>query len=181
MRLFIGIDLPPEAKQQLSHFQSELKKLGVSGYWKSTDNFHLTLEFLGETEAAAVKKLGAAMISAARGKKPFSLYLEGIGGFPSLWRPHTLWTAVKGDIQDLTVLQKDLHQALLQSGFSLENRPYKPHLTLASRPVLGNSDLASLQSNKLAKFTVKEIVLFESAVIRGKRTYSGLVKTPLGE
>lgn len=179
MRLFIGIDLPKELKQALLNFQHELKGLGLQGAWKSPDNFHLTLEFLGELNCSAVTKLNEIIRSVVKNYPPFSLKLGGLGAFPSLKRPHTLWTSLMGDFSELNGLRAELHTQLRQNEFQLEERSFKPHITLASRPQIGSIDLSAIQSRELGEFLVTEVVLFESKVIQGKRMYLDLSRTSL--
>lgn len=180
MRLFIGIELPSELKESLVQFQKELKSLGVSGSWKSQENFHVTLEFLGELEREKIALLNEILSRAAKDNQPFKLSLGGIGAFPSFERPHTLWTALGGSLNDLNRLRDEIHNDLSKSGFTLENRQFKPHITLASRPSLENANLSTILTKMLGEFTVNEVALFESSVIRGKRTYIVLHYASLG-
>ncbi|WP_425801022.1 RNA 2',3'-cyclic phosphodiesterase [Desulfitobacterium sp. Sab5] len=179
MRLFIGIDLPKELKQALLNFQHELKALGFQGAWKSPDNFHLTLEFLGELDSGNVTKLNETITSVVNNYHPFALKLAGLGAFPSFKRPHTLWTSLQGSIGELNRLRAELYDLLRKNGFILEERPFKPHITLASRPQLEDIDLSAVQSRELGGFSVTEVILFESKVIRGKRMYLDLSRTNL--
>lgn len=174
MRLFVGIELSGELKQTLLEFQSKLKELGVRGLWKSVENFHITLEFLGEIDPNAVPLLKEVLSKGTKNIKPFNLYLGGVGAFPSFRRPHTLWTAVGGDLKELQRLRDDVHLELSKNGFELEERKFKPHITLASRPVLDDIDLSAIQSIKLGEFLVEDVILFESRAVRGKRVYTDL-------
>jgi len=176
MRLFVGVDLPAEIKQTLLKFQSELRYLGVNGFWKSLDNFHLTLEFLGELEPDKISALTETLTNVASNYRPFGLTIGGLGVFPSLRQPHTLWTEVSGSITELNRLRSDLHHALKIKGFELDERQFKPHITLASRPKLDNIDFSVVQSKMLGTFMVGEAVLFESRAIRGKRVYTDLYR-----
>jgi len=180
MRLFVGIDLPKNIKQNILNFQSELRQMGIDGFWKSVDNFHLTLEFLGESDPGGIPKITEVLQKAAGNRKPFILQLGGIGGFPSLKRPHTLWTAVTGNVTELHGLRADIHSGLLHIGFELEERPYSPHMTLASHPKIMCSDFLVSQTKQLGEFNVNDVKLFESVVIRGKRTYPVLAELQLG-
>jgi len=112
MRLFVGIDLPAEVKQTLLKFQSELRYLGVDGSWKSLDNFHVTLEFLGELELDRVSVLTDILKKVASNYKPFELTIGGLEAFPSLKKAHTIWTAVNGNLAELNRLKYDLHHEL---------------------------------------------------------------------
>lgn len=179
MRLFIGVDLPVQLKQALLEFQSELRLLGVEGSFKSQDNFHITLEFLGEIDESKVSLLTDTIARAAGHYKTFDLTLIGLGAFPSFKRPHTLWTAVDGCLTELNSLREELHRELKSKGFELDDRQFKPHITLASRPRTDFIDFSSISSKKLGEFSVREVVLFDSRALRGKRVYTGLFRAPL--
>lgn len=179
MRLFIGIDLPEELKKALLAFQSELKEMGVKGSWKAQENLHITLEFLGELEPRTLPILTETLTQVVRNHQPFSLNVGGLGAFPSFKRPHTVWTSISGGLMELNELKDELHYELALKGFGLEDRTFKPHLTLASRPELADLDLSSAQTKKLGEFHVEEVVLFESKAIHGKRIYTDLVRARL--
>jgi len=83
MRLFVGVDLPAEIKQVLLEFQSELRLLGVNGSFKSQDNFHITLEFLGELDYNKIPELIETLTKVVSNYKPFEINIVGIGAFPS--------------------------------------------------------------------------------------------------
>lgn len=179
MRLFIGIDLPGEIKQTLLEFQSELRHHGVDGLWKSEENFHITLEFLGELDYNALPIITETLSKGVCKHTHFRLNIGGLGAFPSFKRPHTLWTGVGGSLSELDQLRDEIHVELTRNGFILEDRKFKPHITLASRPKLCNIDLSVFHTKKLVEFIVKEVVLFESRAIGGKRTYMNLFSTSL--
>jgi 2'-5' RNA ligase len=181
MRTFIGIDLPVQVKQNLLILQSELKQLGIKGFWKHQDNFHITLEFLGEVEPGKIAVIENILAKTASNHNKFALKLNGLGAFPSLTRPHTLWTAINGDIKRLYNLQRDIHLELLSHGFSLDKRPFKPHISLASRPEFRSLDLEMYMNKLLAEIAVTDIVLFESRVTGGKRSYPHLFEAKLSD
>ncbi|OLN32830.1 RNA 2',3'-cyclic phosphodiesterase [Desulfosporosinus metallidurans] len=179
MRLFIGIELPDAIKQTLLEFQSELRHHGVDGLWKSEENFHITLEFLGELDHNALPIITETLSKGVRKHSRFMLSIGGLGAFPSFKRPHTLWTGVGGSLSELDQLRDEIHTELAKNGFILEDRKFKPHITLASRPKLYDIDLSVFHTKKLGEFIVKEVVLFESRAIGGKRTYMNLYSTSL--
>jgi len=176
MRLFVGVDLPAEIKQVLLEFQSELRLLGVNGSFKSQDNFHITLEFLGELDYNKIPELIETLTKVVSNYKPFEINIVGIGAFPSFKQPHTLWTAVNGSLTELNKLRDDLHRELKNKGFVLDERQFKPHITLASRPKLENIDFSVFHAKRLGEFMVTEVVIFESRTIAGKRVYADLYK-----
>ena len=50
MRLFIAIQLSDEMKKSVISTMHELKKAGVKGSYVPSQNLHVTLAFIGETE-----------------------------------------------------------------------------------------------------------------------------------
>ena len=179
MRLFIGIDLPGEIKQTLLEFQSELRHHGVDGLWKSEENFHITLEFLGELDHNALPIITETLSKGVSNHTRFRLNIGGLGAFPSFKRPHTLWTGVGGCLNELSLLRDEIHFELAKNSFVLEDRKFNPHITMASRPKLEDIDLSVFLTKKLGEFIVGEVVLFESRAIGGKRTYMNLFSTSL--
>ena len=123
LRLFVGIEFPPELKLRLS-----LLCTGVPGArWLDPGNFHLTLRFIGEIgeDVAADVDEALARLKARR----FNLQLAGTGVFGG-GRPHALWVGVERD-PDLIKLHDKIEQALIRVGLAPEPRKFAPHVTLA--------------------------------------------------
>ena len=179
MRLFVGIDLPNEIKHTLIELQCELRRLGINASWKSPENFHITLEFLGELDASNIQALTETLNKVAKNHRTFKVNIGGLGGFPTIKQPHTLWTAVGGSLRKLHQLQNNIHIELAKCGFVLEKRRFKPHISLASRPNLKGIDLSEVHSWKLGEFMVLEVVLYESRNINGKIIYKDLYRVSL--
>jgi 2'-5' RNA ligase len=131
IRAFIAIELSEEVKQALKKLQSHLKSdTRASVRWTDPDGTHLTLQFLGNIDAAMTGQITAAMESAARGIHPFHLSVSGLGVFPGQTRVRVVWVGLKGDLETLAQLQKRIGAALSPLGFTPEARAFTPHLTL---------------------------------------------------
>jgi 2'-5' RNA ligase len=123
LRLFVGIEFPPELKLRLS-----LLCTGVAGAkWVDPGNLHLTLRFIGEIgeDLAADVDEALAQLKVRR----FILQLAGTGVFGGN-RPHALWVGVERD-PGLMQLHDKIEQALVRVGLMPEPRRYAPHVTLA--------------------------------------------------
>lgn len=123
LRLFVGIEFPPELKLRLS-----LLCTGVAGArWVDPGNLHLTLRFIGEIDEALAADVDAAL---ARLKaRRFALQLAGTGVFGGN-RPHALWVGVERS-PELIALRDKIEQALVRVGLEPEGRRFAPHVTLA--------------------------------------------------
>ncbi len=128
-RLFIAIDLSPEARQALAQVQGKLKSAGAVR-WTKPQQIHLTLQFLGNTPAAQVEAITHALQRKVSPLSPFTLTLNGVGVFPNLKRPRIIWVGVTGKEDALKALHRAVISATQTVGFQAEKRPFKPHLTI---------------------------------------------------
>src|SRR4051794_41865041 len=75
LRLFVGIEFPPELKLHLS-----LLETGIPGAkWVDAGNLHLTLRFIGEVDEGVAADIDEAL-ARVRARR-FALQLAGTGAF----------------------------------------------------------------------------------------------------
>jgi 2'-5' RNA ligase len=123
LRLFVGIEFPPELKLRLSLLQS-----GVAGArWVDPGNLHLTLRFIGEIDEGTAADVDEALLRIKA--RPFSVHLAGVGIFGGE-KLRQLWVGVERE-PALSTLQSKIELALIRIGLPPEPRKYVPHVTLA--------------------------------------------------
>ena len=126
-RLFFGIAVPTKPRRALQAASHALS-LPIAARPVQTVNFHLTLAFLG---LVAEHRLPCIVRAAQRiDGRGFELRLDHLGHWP---RPRVLWAAPLQPPEELRALVHALQQQLRHCGFSPEQRPYQPHLTLARK------------------------------------------------
>ena len=162
MRLFIAIPLPPDITRALSAARVALEAHGAAGKFVPRENYHVTLHFLGETDA--LKDITDAMHEAVRDIRPFVLRLKEYGSFKTDGS-HTGFVNVSCDSEELNRLYESLESALWERGFSKNRGRLTPHITLG-RKVEGDEGFV-LPPQKAA-FTANAVVLYESASVRGQ-------------
>ena len=170
MRLFIAIEFPEDIQKALRSADTEIRCACAQGNFPREENAHLTLCFLGETAGERLADVKAAMESVS--SSPLSLQVTHMGRFRSR-EGDTLYRAVEGG-EALYSLQHALCQALIRRGFSLEERRYTPHLTVARRAVLRESAALRELSARLptVEFTARYMTLLRSEQIDGRRVYT---------
>src|SRR5262245_8426922 len=129
-RLFIAVEVGPDARAELAAAQSRLKRGALPVRWVAPEAIHLTLHFLGETDVARLDQLGAAIRAALAGQTKMALRLDSAGAFPNLRRPSVIWAGVDGATAMLERSQTAIGAALEALGLPRETRPFRAHLTL---------------------------------------------------
>lgn len=167
MRIFIAIDLSPEIKAQLASVVKLLKPFSSNIKWVAPENYHLTLKFIGEVEEQKVEIIRQVLEKVVQGHRAFSLSVKGAGSFPAgQSRMRVIWIGLHSG-PELYSLQADLEEALSREGFSREDRPFSPHLTIgrARQPQKQEKlkiELDRLGQKEFGMMEVREIELFQS-------------------
>ncbi|WP_434752529.1 RNA 2',3'-cyclic phosphodiesterase [Paenibacillus amylolyticus] len=167
-RLFIAVRLP-ESVQQFLHMQTQLirNKLDFRK-WTDHRDYHITLQFLGDTLMSDVGHLRTALHAVAADFHSFDLQLSDWGTFGLEKTPKVLWRGVNGDIERLHLLQKHILNATKSLGFEAELRPYHPHVTVARKylgylPGMDNYGLTQLVTEHVShgnSWSVEGFVLY---------------------
>ncbi len=172
LRLFIVINFTDEIKDNLSGLVQELKKNTVRGHFTRKENFHLTLAFIGETKDLdhAIESVSNAVLK--RKLSPFYLSFGGFGRFKGR-DGDIYWIRVEQN-PVLTELNKALVNELKHFEFKVDEKEFKPHLTLGRGIVLRQGysirDFEKLISPMAMK--ADRVGLMKSERIAGKLVYT---------
>lgn len=170
IRLFIALNFNKEVKAQINEVIDRVKFNSVQGKFVNEEHMHLTLEFLGEIQRNRLDLIKEIMDGLEFGR--FTLQLTKVGYFK---RPEgsIYWIGVKEN-DTLFGLQKKLHNSLLDKGFELEDREYKPHITLGRKVKLKdgyNTDELKDIVEKI-EIDISKVDLMKSEFINGKLIHS---------
>lgn len=170
MRLFIAINFKDLIKKEIEGIIKEVKKSSLQGRFVSNEYLHLTLEFLGEIPDNRIEKIKGTMDGIDF--KPFNMELDNLGFFKRK-DGDIYWLGIKHN-EELLKLQSKLHESLIKEGFKLENRPYRPHITLGRKVKMDNGfhKEGLLNQIKDINIEVDKIDLMKSEHISGKLVYS---------
>ena len=163
MRLFVAVEISPEVKASLQMAMDALRRQGTGNFTRP-ENLHLTLAFIGETARVKAAVSAIQEVEAAA----FSFTLSGIGRFGDLY-----WAGVAPS-PALAELEKQVSNLLQSQGFSLENRLFRPHLTLcrAFRPKEGfDRKVAEIALGNPVCW-VDRVRLMASSRFHGRLTYT---------
>jgi len=177
MRLFVALDLPWEIKEELSDLSFNL----IGARWVPTDNFHLTLRFIGEASRLQAEEIDLALAT-LRGRS-FAFSLSGMGWFEKAGRVSALWVGVERNEQ-LSKLQSKVETALYRVGLPGDRRRFTPHVTLARMDVPVTLGLTQfVQANNLyrsAPIRADNVTLFSSFLGKDQPIYTPEAEYALG-
>lgn len=139
-RLFTALEIPRDASLSLS-----LLRGGLPGArWIDTENYHITLRFIGDVEGHVADEIANAL---DRVRRPsFSLTLSGVGAFGSK-KPHSVYAAVAPS-PELFALQAEIERICQRLGLPPDPRKFVPHVTLARLRNTSPQDLARYLSSR---------------------------------
>jgi 2'-5' RNA ligase len=187
MRLFVAIHPPPEAVADLAAQVARLPiglaaAAGTRVRLADPADAHVTLAFLGEVEADRLPAVRDALDRAAgpcRGPVPPRLRF-GRGGRFGRGRSTVLWVDVLGEVERLRTLTGRIRDELRDAGLPHDDRPFRPHLTIA-RP----GDRMDVEEDQIAlngylgpRWPATEMVLVRSHLGPDRR-YDHLAAWPL--
>lgn len=180
-RIFIGLPIESESALQLAETWRNDRPLNQNRLiWVSPDNWHITLYFLGDTQEFIIELLQQLIEESFSQTPAFTTQLIGTGLFPNNHHPKVLWLGIE-NLQLLMSGYLHLGDLLRNNGLSLDNKPLKPHLTLARIRNLNyraafESMLKGYQNYNFGNIAINRVTLYESTL-----TPNGPVYTPLFE
>lgn len=187
IRSFIALNLTADIHRQLDEIIQSLKQQTTIVRWVPSQNIHLTLKFLGDVSLANIETLQRVLAGEAARHAPFTFTVSGFGAFPNTRWPRVLWVGVQAPAA-LTAAQHGIEAETQRLGYTGEERPFSPHLTLGR--VSNNASpqearrlsdaLTQVKIGELGQVMVKSVYLYRSDLNPGGATYTPLASFPLG-
>jgi 2'-5' RNA ligase len=184
-RLFVAIDLSDDTRRAIA---TEQKRLAAAlrdmkaVRWVQPAQMHVTLVFLGEVEDARTPSVVEAAGRAVE-MPAFDPTFEGVGVFPPRGAPRALWVGVGAGSAELITLRQEIAERLALPGVELEDRPFRPHLTLGRWRTSRSSDrrrtMAVARPGPIARVHVECATLYQSRLLAAGPTYTVLARANL--
>jgi RNA 2',3'-cyclic 3'-phosphodiesterase len=198
-RLFVAVPLPAEAMRAVAALVEGVRATdgaalvgpsttggrGNDVRWVRLDGLHVTLRFIGPTLDPLHEAVGQAVEEVGSAARPFDIRLSGAGAFPYPDRPRALWIGITDGAAELAGLAAALGAALERRGWPRDERPFRPHLTVArsdgvrAGPRLARALIAASSGLSIA-WPARSVVLFESLTGGGPARYVPLLEVPFG-
>ncbi|MGE8078669.1 RNA 2',3'-cyclic phosphodiesterase [Peribacillus loiseleuriae] len=163
---FYALTLPDETKEFLKQTSERIKSEFAFKKWLHQDDYHITLAFLGdapeEMRQKSLEFVNDALTEASR----IDLQLDNIGIFGNVETPRILWAGMNPSEQ-LSNLRKKVYVACEEACFTLDKKPFKPHITLARKFIENAFQLHRMQeladiSNRAHRFQGATVTLYQT-------------------
>lgn len=168
MRVFYAVTFQEETKEKLIEYKNLVSNNSVKGRFTNKKNFHLTLEFIGEVDEKELSLLTNILYKLQN--PPKELITSYIGSFKRRDK-EIIWLGIEEN-KELITLQRNLRNLLINNGFKIENRKYKPHITIGREIVTKGPIDKNIFSP--IKIPIASIALMESKRFNGQLVYEPL-------
>ena len=188
-RAFVAVPLDESTTRAVSAQIDRLRRLSKAVAWVPSRNLHLTLRFLGDQTEEQLAEVLPALEEAASGTPTFTLGFKGLGAFPKLDRPRTLWVGISDGAPEVQRLQGRVAASLERRGVPIEARVWQAHLTIGrvtGGKRGGREGMPELRSavmrgatTPFGKMPVAAIVLMRSDLFSSGARYTSIASVAL--
>ena len=182
MRVFLAVPGDPDWVASAREFGARWRPVLPPASWTKPESWHLTLRFLGEIEETAAARFAEALTAEAAIPEA-ALPPGGPVVFPPHGRPRVagIGFAPGAGVDALAAVARTAERAARAIGCEPEDRPYRPHVTLARmRESWGREAVETFREAAAAwsfpAWRAQSVVLYASRL-----DPSGAVHTPLRE
>lgn len=130
MRLFVAVDLPEAVKGSLDAAVVPLRAALPPARWVRPGLFHLTLAFIGESDAARVPALSQALREKLEQEGGFRAHFSGFGSFPNAGAVRVLWAGLEPSVRFVRLAEL-VQDSVRAAGCASDDKPFRSHVTLA--------------------------------------------------
>jgi RNA 2',3'-cyclic 3'-phosphodiesterase len=177
-RFFIALPFESAVKEFLQPVYEDLSRYGTLLKVVPTDNYHITLKFLGNIEKSRADTVIEGFNESEFALRGVPVSIKGLGAFPRVKNPSILWMGIEGDIDALSGINERIEEFCSGLGFEKDERRFRPHLTIA-RVRKGRSPNSKLKeyleenrNREFGKTVFNRIVLYESVLKENGPVYS---------
>ena len=181
IRSFIAIPISKPIKDTIQSITQILQQKcpSKSIKWVETNNIHLTIKFLGDSELISLNRLAKQIHNNLDKMKSFNLAFSKFGAFPSLRNPRVLWLGCQINEQ-ITDLYKLIDHICAENRFMSDSKPLSPHITigrvknpLSEKESLQLNDvMTSFRTVDLGSQQINNFFLYKSVLKSGGPIYS---------
>lgn len=170
--------IPVHGLSALEEWMDYLKRLAIPGRikWNNHGQWHLTLKFIGDVDETELVCLRSSLQDYLADCFTGEVTFAGTGFFGSRDNPKVLWAGTK-ESEWLNDLKERVEQGVSVLDLPYDDRPFRPHLTIARIKSLKESSRLMEETDIKKSITwgaqeVNEVVLYRSRLTSNGPVYS---------
>ena len=177
-RTFLAVEIAEHTRRALAGVAENLDTAGATIRFVAPRNLHVTLNFLGDVDDGPLRRVCDTAADVAAGVAPFEFSVCGLTPGPPKGRLRMIWADVHDPSGCLADVQERLAAALETLGFPRENRPYRPHLTVARIKYAPDDRRLRAEIERFAAEAFGTQPATQVTVFTSERTPAGPIYTP---
>ncbi|CAM3969137.1 RNA 2',3'-cyclic phosphodiesterase [Mesobacillus thioparans] len=180
---FYALELPWEVKEVFKSKMEHLQEEFPFKTWVHPQDLHITLAFLGNAPDDKIKVASERIEAVMKLRTSFDININHLGIFGRSDAPRIFWAGLE-ESQELKEVRQDVFSACLGAGFTLEKRPFSPHITIARKwngeAAFSSATLESVNPfiNKEFSFQAGRVVLYKTHLGKSPK-YEPIKQFPL--
>ena len=175
MRSFVAIEISNvNVINSIKKFQSEIN---IKASPVNSNNFHFTLQFLGEISEELTQKIILALRTIKFSR--FVVNLKGVGFFPRAKSPKIIWIGTDENGGNMLIQLSKKIEKLLEPLGLFSDKSFKPHITIFRIKKKTKDITKELENKNTVNFGMQEITsikLKKSKLTPNGPIYSDIVE-----
>lgn len=184
IRAFLALGLDSTSLRRVARVADRLRmgSGAPSATWAPPARMHVTLKFMGELPTATVAPLTDAVRPLVEGRPAPKAIPFRLDAFPTVQQAHVIVLELLDPSGELSELAKQVDRAAHECGLAREQRPFRPHVTLArlKRPYDARRWLRSDLATMSGECTVTNVTLFQSQLSSTGPSHTPLARFAFG-
>ena len=179
-RIFLAVDIEPYWQNKIAKINPQLDELDLpQRKLIAQEKLHITIHFWADVNLMQIKKIIECTQKICDEFRAFKIALQDIIAFPSERKPRVLAIKIEQDAM-LQALRHQLSDTYTLHGIPVENRAFKPHISIARflKKIPQENPLLENPFDPEPLF-VEELVLFESTLGEHGSVYAPMAKFEL--
>ena len=130
IRTFIAVYASQKINSNVARLVDRFSVFSKEVNWVPQENLHLTLNFVGDISDREVPEFCRDAQEFISQFRSFGLVLGGLGGFPNLEQPQTLWVGATEGCEEMAAISREITKFLRDWSLGKSRFDFAPHMTI---------------------------------------------------
>lgn len=130
IRTFIAVHASQKINANVARLIERFGAFSREVNWIPEENLHMTLNFVGDIDDREVPEFCRDATEVIEKFEPFELVIGGLGGFPSLEEPNSVWIGVEEGGEEMAHMSRQITKFLRDWSLGKSRFDFAPHMTI---------------------------------------------------